>query len=99
MDQVTSYFDFKNEVQSYQKVLNDKVDFFEIYLKKALEELSKVNSSLALNKSQFDKYVKETESFNDWYFSQNIFKKLWWNIKKYDYKHLKQIKENENVQY
>ena len=42
----------------------------------------------------YNTFINETSDFFDWYLSQNVFKKIWWNIRKLNYKQLKQIKDN-----
>ena len=89
-----TYFDFKHNIESNEKLIQNRVDFLEIYVKKALEEYVKIDSRFEQLQTQYNTFINETSDFFDWYLSQNIFKKIWWNIRKLNYKQLKQIKDN-----
>ena len=90
-----TYFDFKHNIENNKKLTQSRVDFLEIYVKKALEEYTKIDSRFTQLQTQYSKFMNETSDFFDWYLSQNIFKKIWWNIRKLNYKQLKQIKDND----
>ena len=89
-----TYFDFKHNIESNEKLIQNRVDFLEIYVKKALEEYVKIDSRFEQLQTQYNTFINETSDFFDWYLSQNVFKKIWWNIRKLNYKQLKQIKNN-----
>lgn len=90
-----TYFDFKHNIENNKKLTQSRVDFLEIYVKKALEEYAKIDSRFTQLQNQYSAFMNETSDFFDWYLSQNIFKKIWWNIRKLNYKQLKQIKDND----
>ena len=89
-----TYFDFKHNIESNEKLVQNRIDFLEIYVKKALEEYVKIDSRFEQLQTQYNTFINETSDFFDWYLSQNAFKKIWWNIRKLNYKQLKQIKDN-----
>ena len=89
-----TYFDFKHNIESNEKLMQNRVDFLEIYVKKALEEYVKIDNRFEQLQTQYNTFINETSDFFAWYLSQNIFKKIWWNIRKLNYKQLKQIKNN-----
>lgn len=90
-----TYFDFKHNIENNKKLTQSRVDFLEIYVKRALEEYTKIDSRFTQLQNQYSAFMNETSDFFDWYLSQNIFKKIWWNIRKLNYKQLKQIKDND----
>ena len=59
-----------------------------------LEEYVKIDSRFEQLQTQYNTFINETLDFFDWYLSQNDFKKISWNIRKLNYKQLKQIKDN-----
>ena len=89
-----TYFDFKHNIESNEKLIQNRVDFLEIYVKKALEEYVKIDNKFEQLQTQYNTFINETSDFFDWYLGQNVFKKIWWNIRKLNYKQLKQIKDN-----
>lgn len=92
MTETETYFDFKDNIKRSEQLLLDRINFVEIYMKQLLEKTSKLESKIVLYENKLNAYIKEIEEFNVWYCQQNIFKKIWWNIKKLDYKQLKNIK-------
>ena len=88
------YVDFKDTILNEAKTLQNRIDFLEIYEKQMLKELSDLSKKVNYNTLKIDDYIKETEDFFVWYYSQSIFKKIWWNICKLNYKQLKEIKNN-----
>ena len=89
------YVDFKDTILNETKTLQNRIDFLEIYEKQMLKELSDLSKKVNYNTQKIDDYIKEIEDFFAWYYSQNIFKKIWWNICKLNYKQLKEIKNND----
>ena len=86
------YVDFKDTILNETKTLQNRIDFLEIYEKQMLKELSDLSKKVNYNTQKIDDYIKETEDFFASYYSQSIFKKIWWNICKLNYKQLKEIK-------
>jgi hypothetical protein len=87
-----TYFDFKQNIESNFKLIQDRVDFLEIYVKRALTECSDIDNKFNNFQASQTNFRDEISDFFNWYLSQNIFKKIWWNIRKYNYNKLKQIK-------
>ena len=49
-----TYFDFKHNIESNEKLIQNRVDFLEIYVKKALEEYVKIDSRFEQLRQCFD---------------------------------------------
>ena len=71
------YVDFKDTILNETKTLQNRIDFLEIYEKQMLKELSDLSKKVNYNTLKIDDYIKETEDFFVWYYSQSIFKKIW----------------------
>lgn len=92
MTESETYFDFKDNIKRSEQLLSDRINFVEVYMKQSLEKIDKLEAQIMQYENKVNAYIKEIEEFNVWYCQQNIFKKIWWNIKKLDYKQLTNIK-------
>lgn len=76
MEESHTYYDFQNTINTSNKLVSERIDLLEVYLKQALKD----NTFFRKQLKELEERLDESDNYVDWYFKVPIYKLVWYRI-------------------